>query len=136
MAIREFAPIGQLIYDRVGAPLAYIGDDNGLYRLDGSPVAYVHGAVVWSFPGEPVAWFTRGWLRTLHGCCAGFVRGATAHFGPAKPVLKHPLSILRRQNVRSKGPRKRYPQAPPPKIQWSKAPLDLLLRWIELDAGQ
>jgi len=136
MPIRSIDPVGHPIYDKRGMPLAYIGDDNVLYRLDGSPVGYVHRENVWTFPGEPVAWFTDGWLRTLPGYCAGFVGHATPHLGPSKPIRKRaPLRQLKR-SLRPVGIRKKYPQRPGLKRQWSKASLALLLDWIQLDAGQ
>ena len=136
MAIRELSPAGQLIYDRAGAPLAYLGHDNVICRLDGASVGYVHRESVWTFPGDPAGWLIEGWLRTLPGYCVGFMSHAIPSSGPSMPIRKHAFQIVRRQNLRGTGVRRNVPLRPGLKKRWSKASLKLLLNWIQLDAGQ
>jgi hypothetical protein len=136
MTIRSLDAVEEAIFDRTGAPLAYITGAGLLYRFSGIPLAYLERGRVWTFPGLLVGWFAKGWLRTAAGYCVGFTAAADQQAGPSKPVLKHLPSKLQKQRPQGSGVKTPPPPQPPFSRRWCKASLNLYLTWVQLNAGQ
>ena len=136
MPIRSVNEIEQTIYDKHGNPLAYIAGDGVIYGFDGACIAYVYRSRVWTFPGQQLGWFDRGWLRTLPGRCVGAADNADTLLGPQLAPRKQSRQKLQRRGVRAIGVRRSEPVKPAFQKRWSKAPLSLFLAWLRYDAGQ
>jgi len=98
------------LYDRDGAAIVYSDDGEHLFLFSGQPAAYIDADAVFSYRGEQLGWFERGWLRDKDGRCVAFSEKAAAgpHVparGPLPPIApKQPLPTLERQDPRALRP--------------------------------
>jgi len=73
------------LYDKQGAPPAYIDDDGEtIYLWHGAAVAWISDDSVYSFPGRFLGWFQDGWFWDQFGYAALFTDDAQG--GPATPA--------------------------------------------------
>jgi hypothetical protein len=59
-------------YDVNGRPIAYSDDGRYVYAFSGLPLAYLDGDSVYSFNGQHLGWWDRGWVRDHQGAWVFF----------------------------------------------------------------
>jgi|APSaa5957512535_1039671.scaffolds.fasta_scaffold56645_1 hypothetical protein len=70
-------------FDQSGTAVAYSEDEQTIYLFDGRPVAYLDDDSAYSFSGEHLGWYLRGWILDNVGYCILFTDNASG--GPFKP---------------------------------------------------
>ena len=81
---------GITFYDRNGSAVAYSEDGIHVYLFGGESVAYLEDDALFSYHGELMGWFERGWLRDKDGRCIAYTEHAAG--GPPQPEkLRHPV---------------------------------------------
>lgn len=109
-------------YDKNGNAVCYTEDNVYIYSFDGTPIAYIHGNIVWSYSGLCLGWLHNYWILDLDGYYLFFSEYSTG--GMIKP-FKHlrPLKGLRR--LRPLKSIRRIPSLRPyPKLRWSTLTAD------------
>lgn len=83
-------------YDLTGRAVAYTDDNENIYLFSGVPVAYLYGTLVYSYKGNQLGVFDKGWILDRYGCYVFFTEDA-GEKGIAKPI-KHmkPVKNLKR----------------------------------------
>ena len=74
----------RLLYDRFGAPVAYLAGAL-LYSLDDAPLGVVQDAQVVSPAGRHLGWFDGAFLRDAAGLVTAFAQGARGADGLELP---------------------------------------------------
>ena len=72
-------------YDRTGKAVAFTDDDTHVFLINGTPVAYIFGDAVYTFPGRQIGWYENGWIRDPDGKAVFFTENAREP-GPVRPV--------------------------------------------------
>jgi hypothetical protein len=71
-------------FDSGGRPIAYSDDGRNVYAFSGHPLAYLEGDSVFTYDGQHLGWWDRGWIRDHHGACVLFTEAAIG--GPPLPA--------------------------------------------------
>lgn len=106
-------------YNSQGGAIAYLDDDNvSIYLYNGTPVAWLSGEDVYSYPGRYLGWMQEGWVFDRNGARAFFTDNANG--GPVKPVRQvRPVRGVR--DVRPvRGVREVRPVKPVKSLNWSR----------------
>ena len=93
-------------YDRNGNAVAYCDDGVHVYLFGGESIAYLESDALFSYRGELMGWFEKGWLRDKDGRCIAYTELASG--GPQQPeklrtptqAVKQSLPVQERQDPR------------------------------------
>jgi 4-fold beta-flower domain-containing protein len=70
-------------YDQSGHAVAYSDDGQHIYLFTGEAVSFIDSDAVYSYRGEQLGWFEKGWIRDKDGRCIAFSDRAVE--GPHRP---------------------------------------------------
>lgn len=78
------------LFERNGAPVAYIADDKEgtIYLWSGDAVAYLHKEHVYGFNGEHLGWFDAEVMRDSDGAKVGFTKKTCPSITKIEPIKK------------------------------------------------
>lgn len=63
---------GITFYDRNGTAVAYSDDGAHVFLFGGEAVGYLEADALYSYRGELMGWFEKGWLRDKDGRCVAY----------------------------------------------------------------
>jgi hypothetical protein len=115
------------IFDYRGATVGWL-DSERVLDIQGNDLAFVRGGCVYSYLGDYLGTFDRGYFRDRHGDAVAFIKEASS--GPLRPLTEIP-PVPPVPPIRPVPPIPELPPIPPlPTLAWSQS------SWDEFLAGE